>query len=105
MQVSDEELAAAMLALHDALPIYRRLAEWVASLSPEELRVSEENLRSWIMAARASLQVVSEYPGALCSEGKPAFVRWPFSVAYSSHAGQRRRARRRHGRRRRRGRQ
>lgn len=32
-----------------------RLAEWVASLTDEERRESEENLRRWIEAARKNL--------------------------------------------------
>jgi len=32
-----------------------RLAEWVASLSPEDRRASEDNLRQWIEDARRRL--------------------------------------------------
>jgi hypothetical protein len=55
-EVTDEELAAALAAAVDAEGNDVRLAEWVASLTDEERRASEENLRAWVANARASMR-------------------------------------------------
>lgn len=54
--VTIEELEAAMAAAVDADGNDVRLAEWVASMTDEERRESEENLRRWVEAARKSLR-------------------------------------------------
>ena len=55
-RVSIEELEAAMAAAVDEDGNDLRLAEWVASMTDEERRESEENLRRWIEAAHRSLR-------------------------------------------------
>ena len=39
-----------------------RLAAWVAQMTPEERRASEENLRRFVEEARASLRVTRHEP-------------------------------------------
>lgn len=53
--ITIDELSAAMAAAVDAEGNDIRLAEWVASLSPEDRRASEDNLRQWIEDARRRL--------------------------------------------------
>lgn len=55
-EVSMEELEAAMAAGIDEDGNDLRLAQWVASMTDEERRESEENLRRSIEQARASLR-------------------------------------------------
>jgi len=50
-----DELSAAMASAVDTEGNDIRLAEWVASLSPEDRRASEDNLRRWLDAARRKL--------------------------------------------------
>jgi hypothetical protein len=55
-KVSDDELAAALAAACDAEGHDRYLAARVATMSEEERRASEANLRRWIETAQASLR-------------------------------------------------
>jgi hypothetical protein len=55
LEITTEELEAAMAAAVDEDGNDVRLAEWVASMSDEERHGSDRNLRQWIDAARASL--------------------------------------------------
>jgi hypothetical protein len=55
-EISIEELEAAMAAAVDEDGNDIRLAEWVAQMTPEERRASEENLRRSLAEARASLK-------------------------------------------------
>ena len=55
-RVTIEELEAAMAANVDEDGNDLRVAEWVANMTDEERRESEENLRRWIEAARKSLR-------------------------------------------------
>lgn len=54
--ISIEELEAAMASAIDEDGSDRRLAAWVEGMTDEERRESEENLRRWLDAARASLE-------------------------------------------------
>ncbi len=55
MEITTEELEAAMAAAVDEDGNDLRLAEWVASMTDDERQASEANLRRWLEAARASL--------------------------------------------------
>ncbi len=55
-EITTEELEAAMAAGVDEDGNDLQLAKWVASLTEEERRESEENLRRWIRSARGSLE-------------------------------------------------
>ena len=54
-EISIEELEAAMAAAVDEDGNDIRLAEWVAQMTPEERRASEENVRRFIEEAQRSL--------------------------------------------------
>ena len=59
-EISIEELEAAMASAVDEDGNDLRLAAWVASMTDEERRESEENLRRWVEAARAGLKKKAE---------------------------------------------
>ena len=61
-EISIEELEAAMAEGFDEDGNDLRLAAWVAQMTPEERRASEENLRRFVEEARASLRVTRHEP-------------------------------------------
>jgi hypothetical protein len=54
MFVTDEELVAALRAVEDENGVDQRLVAAVNSMTPEERRQSEANVRRWIAATRCS---------------------------------------------------
>lgn len=54
-RISDEELAASMAAQIDAEGNDLALEAWVESLSPEQRRAAEANVRDWVQSARQAL--------------------------------------------------
>ena len=55
-EITIEELEAAMAAAVDEAGNDIRLADAVVHMTQEQRRASEENLRRWVEAARASLE-------------------------------------------------
>jgi hypothetical protein len=52
VEVTDEELAAALRAAEDEDGVDQRLVRATAAMTPEQRRQSEESIRRWIQAAR-----------------------------------------------------
>lgn len=55
-RISDEELARALAAAIDEAGNDVRLAEQTAKMTDDERRQSDENIRRWARAAKASLE-------------------------------------------------
>jgi hypothetical protein len=62
VEVSDDELAAALRAAEDEDGVDRRLAQATAAMTPEQRRKSEESIRRWVEAARRSREATRAEP-------------------------------------------